>query len=42
MALEVTRIWKIREYVRRRQAKLYDYVAGRHIYKLCTGAENMD
>ena len=41
-ALDVTVIWSIREYVRRRQEKIAEYVAGRPIYELCTGADRME
>ena len=34
--------WPIRGYVRKRQAKNAEYVSGSQIYKLCTGAENME
>ena len=42
MDLEVTGIWPIREYARRRQTTIVEYVAGRPIYKLCTGTEMME
>ena len=41
-ALETTGIWPIIEYVRRQQATIAEYVAGRPIYELCTGAERME
>ena len=41
MALETTVIWPIKEYVRRRQAKIAEYISGITIYELCTGAELM-
>ena len=31
--MKATGIWKIREYVRRRQAQITEYVVGRPIYK---------
>ena len=31
----------MREYVRRRQAKIAEYIAGRTMYKQCTGAERI-
>ena len=42
VAMEVTGLGSIREYVRRWHAKFADYVAGRPIYKLCTSAERME
>ena len=41
-ALEVTGIWTIREYMRRRQAKIAEYVAGRLIYDMYKGVESME
>ena len=40
--LEVTGIWPIRAYVRRRQKKIAEYVAGSLIYEIYTGAERME
>ena len=40
-ALEITGIWSIREYVRRHQAKIAEYVSGIPIEELCTGAERI-
>ena len=40
--MEVTGLWSIREYVRRRQEKNAEYAAERQIYELCTGAESME
>ena len=40
--LEVKGIWKIREYMRRQQKTLAEYVSGRKIYKLFKGAEKME
>ena len=37
VALEFTRIWLIREYVRKRQATIVEYLAGIRIYELFTG-----
>ena len=36
-ALETMDVWIIRDYVRMQKAKIAEYVAGRPIYKLCTG-----
>ena len=41
-ALETTGVFPIREYVRRREVKLLECVAGILIYKLFTGAERME
>ena len=41
-ALEVTGLWPIRDYVRRWQEKIMDYVAWRIIYKPFICAENME
>ena len=40
--LDNTRIWPIREYVRRNQVTITDYIAGRPISKLCTGAKHIE
>ena len=40
--LEITGIWPIREYLRRRQETIAEYVSGRPIYILFTGLEMMD
>ena len=40
-ALEVTGIWPIKEYMRRRQATITEYVSGRSIYEIFTGSERM-
>ena len=40
-ALELTGIYLMREYLRRQQAKIAEYVAGRPIYELCTREERM-
>ena len=40
-ALDTMGIFPISEFVRRRQAIIMEYVAGRPIYKLCTVAEHM-
>ena len=40
--LEITWIWPIREYLRRRQETIAEYVSGRPIYILFTGLEMMD
>ena len=41
-ALEVTGIWPIMEYVRRRQATIVEYASGRPIYEHFTGTERME
>ena len=41
-ALETTETWTIREYVRRWQVKIMEYVSGRPIYKLCAIKECME
>ena len=41
-ALEATWIWLMRGYIRRRKATIAEYVIGRPIYKICTGAEKME
>ena len=41
-ALLVTDLWKISKYLRRRQATIVEYVAGRKIYELCTCMQKMD
>ena len=40
--LENTEIFMIKEYRRRRQNKIVEYIAWRPIYKICTGAERME
>ena len=40
--MEVANIWTIREYVWRGQATMMEYVTGRPIYKLFTGAERIE
>ena len=42
VALQAIGVWPMMEYVWRRQATSADYVAGRPIYKLCTGSERME
>ena len=41
-ALEVKWLWPIREYMRRRQTTIAEYVTGRNIYTLCTGVKKME
>ena len=41
VALEATGLWMMREYVRRRQAKIAEYIAGRPMYKQCTGVDRI-
>ena len=41
-ALEVTDIWQIREYARRRKSTIMVYAAGRSKYEICTGSDRMD
>ena len=41
-ALEVREVLPIIEYVQRQQATVSEYVTGRHIYGLCTGAERIE
>ena len=41
-AMEVTGICPIKDYVRRRQETILEYVAGSLIYGMCTGAERME
>ena len=40
--LEVTGIWPMREYVRRRQATIVECFIGRKIYEMYTGEERME
>ena len=40
-ALEATGLWTIKEYIRRRQATIAEYITNRPIYELCMGAERM-
>ena len=40
--LETMGIWPIREYTRKRQATISEYVSGIPIEKFCTGAEKME
>ena len=42
IALETMRLWPIREYVRRRQVTIAEYVEGRPIYEICTGKDRME
>ena len=39
--MEVTGICPIREYMKRRKLEITEYVAGRTIYEIFTGAERM-
>ena len=41
-ALEVTGLWPMREYVRRWQAKIAEYIAGHPIFELCRYAERRE
>ena len=41
-ALEETRIWPMREYVRRRQATIEEYVAYQPIYNLFIGVDHIE
>ena len=41
-SLKVTGLWPMREYVWRRQMTIVEYVTGRPVYGLCTGAEKME
>ena len=41
-ALEVTVLWTIMEYARKRQETIAEYVSGRTIYELCICADNME
>ena len=41
-ALDTRGLWKIREYVRRQQVTIAEYVAWRPIYKLFTDADRME
>ena len=34
-------MWPMKEYIRRRQATIAEYIANRPIYELCTGSERM-
>ena len=38
-ALEASGMWPMKEYIKRRQATIVDYIANLPIYELCTGAE---
>ena len=40
--MDTTRMWPIRNYVRRRQETITEYLSGRPIYEIYTGAERMD
>ena len=40
--METIEIWPIREYMRRQQAIIMEYIGGRPIYEFCTGAEHME
>ena len=42
MALGVKVSWRIMKYLRRQQATIAEYVAGRPIYELYTDAKRMD
>ena len=42
VAVEVTGLWPIRDYVRRRSETIAEFFTGRPIYKLYTGAERME
>ena len=39
--LETAGLWKMKEYIRRRQYTIKEYIPNHPIYKLCTGAERM-
>ena len=41
-ALDTMGLWPIREYMRRRQATITAYLAGRPIYELCIVSEGME
>ena len=40
-SFDITRILPIKEYVRRRQETITEYVVGRPIYEMCTGGDRM-
>ena len=40
--MDTTGIWPIREYARRRQAKIAEYLVGRPIYEIFTCADQME
>ena len=40
-ALEIARLWPIKEYIQRRQGTVAAQVVCRPIYELCTGAERI-
>ena len=40
--MDITGLWTIRDYLRRRYATISEYVAGIPIYKLFTGSERME
>ena len=42
VALETAGLWPIREYKRKRQVKLMEYVAGIPMYELLTGVERVE
>ena len=42
VALEATGIWLMREYARRRQATIVEYIMGWPIYNLCIGVERTE
>ena len=41
-AMEETGLWKMWNYVRRRQATILEYITGRPIFELCTRAERRE
>ena len=40
-ALESVGIWPMKEYIRRQQSTIANYITNHPIYELCTGAERM-
>ena len=40
-ALEATGLWPMKEYIRRQQATIAEYIANHPMYELCTGEERI-